>query len=53
MIPHTDSHHIQQIIREYLLTHPEIMIEMQLILQDKLENRMNTKAKDKPQSFIH
>ncbi|WP_375623689.1 MULTISPECIES: DsbA family protein [unclassified Bartonella] len=39
MVPHTDSHHIQQIFREYLLTHPEILIEMQLILQDKLEKQ--------------
>ncbi|WP_375650317.1 DsbA family protein [Bartonella sp. OT172YNZD] len=39
MVPHTDSHHIQQIVREYLLTHPEILIEMQLILQDKLEKQ--------------
>ncbi len=37
--PHIDSHYIQQIVREYLLTHPEIMIEMQLILQDKLEKQ--------------
>ncbi|WP_330167638.1 DsbA family protein [Bartonella grahamii] len=39
IIPHTDSHHIQQVVKEYLLTHPEIMIEMQLILQEKMEKQ--------------
>ncbi|WP_375665602.1 DsbA family protein [Bartonella sp. TT121SHDZB] len=48
MAPHTDSQHIQQIVREYLLTHPEILIEMQLILQDKL-GRQN---EDESQSSI-
>ncbi|WP_375632206.1 MULTISPECIES: DsbA family protein [unclassified Bartonella] len=52
MIPHTDSHHIQQIVREYLLTHPEIMIEMQLILQDKLE-KQNEYESQKQTSVIH
>lgn len=50
--PHTDSHHIQQIVREYLLTHPEIMIEMQLILQDKLEQQ-NEYERQRQTSVIH
>lgn len=37
--PHIDDHDIQKIIRDYLLTNPEIIIEMQLILQDKLEKQ--------------
>ncbi|PIT70463.1 DsbA family protein [Bartonella tribocorum] len=50
--PHTDSHHIQQMIREYLLTHPEIMIEMQLILQEKLE-KQNEYENQRQASVIH
>ncbi|WP_273718480.1 MULTISPECIES: DsbA family protein [Bartonella] len=50
--PHIDSHHIQQIVREYLLTHPEIMIEMQLILQDKLE-KQNAYESQIQTSVIH
>lgn len=50
--PHIDSHHIQQIVREYLLTHPEIMIEMQLILQDKLE-KQNEYESQRQASIIH
>ncbi|WP_212112611.1 DsbA family protein [Bartonella queenslandensis] len=52
MPPHTDSHHIQQIVREYLLTHPEIMIEMQLILQDKLQ-KQNEYESQRQTSVIH
>ncbi|OLL55231.1 DsbA family protein [Bartonella henselae] len=37
--PRIDDHDIQKIIRDYLLTNPEIIIEMQLILQDKLEKQ--------------
>ncbi|WP_273759916.1 DsbA family protein [Bartonella sp. ML70XJBT.G] len=37
--PQIDNHDIQKIVRDYLLTHPEIMIEMQLILQEKLEKK--------------
>ncbi|GAA4664230.1 DsbA family protein [Bartonella pachyuromydis] len=37
--PQIDNRDIQEIVRDYLLTHPEIMIEMQLILQEKLEKR--------------
>lgn len=37
--PHIDNHEIQKIIRNYLLNHPEIMIEMQLTLQEKLEKK--------------
>ncbi|EJF82930.1 DsbA family protein [Bartonella rattimassiliensis] len=50
--PHIDSHLIQQIVREYLLTHPEIMIEMQLILQDKLE-KQNEYENQRQASAIH
>ncbi|WP_175869084.1 DsbA family protein [Bartonella gabonensis] len=50
--PHIDSYHIQQIVREYLLTHPEIMIEMQLILQDKLE-KQNEYESQRQTSTIH
>ncbi|EJF84792.1 hypothetical protein MCU_00370 [Bartonella elizabethae Re6043vi] len=50
--PHIDSHHIQQIVRDYLLTHPEIMIEMQLILQDKLE-KQNEYESQRQASIIH
>ncbi len=50
--PHIDSHHIQQTVREYLLTHPEIMIEMQLILQDKLE-KQNEYESERQASIIH
>ncbi|WP_144753485.1 DsbA family protein [Bartonella saheliensis] len=50
--PHIDSHQIQQIVREYLLTHPEIMIEMQLILQDKLE-KQNEYESERQTSVIH
>ncbi|WP_139413259.1 DsbA family protein [Bartonella mastomydis] len=50
--PHIDPHHIQQIVREYLLTHPEIMIEMQLILQDKLE-KQNEYESERQASIIH
>ncbi|WP_142416800.1 DsbA family protein [Bartonella massiliensis] len=52
MTPNTNAHYIQQIIREYLLTHPEIMIEMQLILQDKLE-KQNEYEKQRQSSVIH
>ncbi|MBB4076917.1 protein-disulfide isomerase [Bartonella fuyuanensis] len=52
IISHTDSHYIQQIIREYLLTHPEIMIEMQLILQNKLEKQTEYENQ-KQASAIH
>ncbi|GAA5106804.1 DsbA family protein [Bartonella jaculi] len=44
--PHIDDHDIRKIIREYLLTHPEIMIEMQLILQEKLEKQSEQKAQE-------
>ncbi|WP_273756137.1 DsbA family protein [Bartonella sp. MM73XJBT] len=37
--PQIDHHDIQKIVRDYLLTHPEIMIEMQLVLQEKLEKK--------------
>lgn len=37
--PQIDNHDIQKIVRDYLLTHPEIMIEMQFILQEKLEKK--------------
>ncbi|WP_375608341.1 MULTISPECIES: DsbA family protein [unclassified Bartonella] len=50
MTPHTDSQHIQQIVREYLLTHPEVLIEMQLILQDKLEKQNEDESQS---SIIH
>lgn len=50
--PHIDSHHIQQIVRDYLITHPEIMIEMQLILQDKLE-KQNEYESQRQASIIH
>ncbi|EJF75119.1 DsbA family protein [Bartonella alsatica] len=37
--PYIDDHDIKKIIKDYLLTNPEIIIEMQLILQEKLEKR--------------
>ncbi|WP_019221818.1 DsbA family protein [Bartonella senegalensis] len=43
--PPIDNHDIQKIVRDYLLTHPEIMIEMQLILQEKLEEQSAQDAK--------
>ncbi|OPB31613.1 DsbA family protein [Bartonella sp. AR 15-3] len=36
--------HIREIIRGYLLNNPEIMIEMQLILQEKFEQRRQQEA---------
>ncbi|WP_455475358.1 DsbA family protein [Bartonella sp. B17] len=45
---HINDHDIQKIVRDYLLTNPEIMIQMQLILQEKLE-----KQKEKRASFIN
>ncbi|WP_455474885.1 thioredoxin domain-containing protein [Bartonella sp. B30(2025)] len=45
---HTDDHDIQNIVREYLLTNPEIMIQMQIILQEKLK-----KQKEKQVSLIN
>ncbi|UTO29232.1 DsbA family protein [Bartonella harrusi] len=44
LIPLVDDYDIQKIVREYLLTNPEIMIEMQLILQEKLENKNKQKT---------
>ncbi|WP_144755487.1 DsbA family protein [Bartonella saheliensis] len=35
--PQIDNRDIQKIVRDYLLTHPEILIEMQINLQEKLE----------------
>ncbi|MET3590258.1 protein-disulfide isomerase [Bartonella silvatica] len=48
VIPHVnvDEHDIQKIVRDYLLTHPEIMIEMQIILQEKLEKSSEQKKKN-------
>ncbi|EJF94094.1 DsbA family protein [Bartonella taylorii] len=43
--PRIDDHDIRKIIRDYLLTHPEIMIEMQLSLEEKLEKKSEQKAK--------
>ncbi|MBB5073033.1 protein-disulfide isomerase [Bartonella callosciuri] len=42
--PRIDDHNIQKIVRDYLLTHPEIMIEMQLTLQEKFEKQIEQKA---------
>ncbi|GAA5094094.1 DsbA family protein [Bartonella acomydis] len=47
-----DDYNIQKIVRDYLLTHPEIMIEMQLTLQEKLEKKSEHNAK-KQASIIH
>ncbi|EJF77922.1 Thiol:disulfide interchange protein DsbA precursor [Candidatus Bartonella washoeensis] len=44
--PHIDDQDIQKIVREYLLTHPEIMIEMQLILQEKLEKQSKQESQE-------
>ncbi|EJF87987.1 hypothetical protein ME1_00951 [Bartonella vinsonii subsp. arupensis OK-94-513] len=44
LTPLINDHDIQNIVRDYLLTHPEIMIEMQLILQEKLEKNSEQKA---------
>ncbi|MBX4335707.1 DsbA family protein [Bartonella raoultii] len=46
--PHIDTHNIQKIVRDYLLTNPEILIEMQFILQEKLEKQNEQQA-----SVIH
>ncbi len=43
--PRIDDHDIRKIIRDYLLTHPEIMIEMQLSLEEKLEKKSEQKAR--------
>lgn len=42
--PHIDADNIQKIVRDYLLTNPEILIEMQLILQEKLEKQNEQQA---------
>ncbi|WP_455480139.1 DsbA family protein [Bartonella sp. B23] len=39
-----DENDIQKIVRNYLLANPEIMIEMQLILQEKLKNKIEQKV---------
>ncbi|WP_455466828.1 DsbA family protein [Bartonella sp. B39] len=44
LTPSVDENDIQNIVRNYLLTNPEIMIEMQLILQEKLEKQSEEKA---------
>ncbi|WP_208435880.1 DsbA family protein [Bartonella phoceensis] len=44
IIPRIDDQDIQKIVRDYLLTNPEVMIEMQLILQAKLEKEDEKKA---------
>ncbi|WP_156850811.1 DsbA family protein [Bartonella refiksaydamii] len=43
--PRIDDHDIQKIIRDYLLAHPEIIIEMQLSLEEKLEKESEQKTK--------
>ncbi|KEC55046.1 DsbA family protein [Bartonella koehlerae] len=45
IISRIDDHGIQKVVRDYLLTNPEIMIEMQLILQEKLEEQSAQNAK--------
>ncbi|WP_317993309.1 DsbA family protein [Bartonella gliris] len=42
--PPINEHDIRKIVREYLLTHPEIMIEMQFLLQEKLEEQSEQEA---------
>ncbi|EJF76930.1 hypothetical protein ME7_00680 [Bartonella birtlesii LL-WM9] len=44
IVPPIDDYDLQRIVRDYLLTHPEIMIEMQLVLQEKLEKKSEQKA---------
>ncbi|WP_019223269.1 DsbA family protein [Bartonella rattaustraliani] len=44
--PRIDHHAIQKIIREYLLSHPEILIEMQLALQEKIEKQNEKKSQE-------
>ncbi|WP_026501132.1 DsbA family protein [Bartonella clarridgeiae] len=39
-----NDNYIRQIIRDYLLNNPEIMIEMQFILQEKFEQRRQKEA---------
>nr|WP_312025942.1 hypothetical protein [Bartonella quintana] len=40
---HIDDQDIQKTVKDYLLTNPEIMIEMQLILQEKPEKQSKQK----------
>ncbi|WP_455481392.1 DsbA family protein [Bartonella sp. B12(2025)] len=44
--PRINDHDIQRIIRDYLLTNPEIMIKMQLILQEKMEKQREQKTQE-------
>ncbi|WP_455478416.1 DsbA family protein [Bartonella sp. B10] len=44
VVPYTSDHDIQKIVKDYLLENPEIMIQMQLILQEKLEKKFQKQA---------
>ncbi|MET3559978.1 protein-disulfide isomerase [Bartonella japonica] len=44
--PQIDDRAIHKIIREYLLTNPEILIEMQIALQEKLEKENEKKSQE-------
>ncbi|WP_455482568.1 DsbA family protein [Bartonella sp. B35(2025)] len=52
IIPHIDDYHLQKILKDYLLANPEIMVQMQLILQEKLE-KQNEKKSPKQALIIH
>ncbi|WP_332065524.1 DsbA family protein [Bartonella sp. CB189] len=50
--PHIDEHNVRKIIRNYLLTNPEIMIQMQFALQEKFEEQRKQRAQEQA-SNIH
>ncbi|WP_336279237.1 DsbA family protein [Bartonella sp. CB175] len=48
--PHINDNDIRNIVRDYLLTNPEIMIQMQIVLQEKIEEQRKKKAQE--EAFI-
>ncbi|WP_413154636.1 DsbA family protein [Bartonella sp. cb54] len=52
IVPYINDHDIQKVVKDYLLTNPEIMIQMQFILQEKLE-KLEEQRTQKQSSVIN
>ncbi|WP_332061099.1 DsbA family protein [Bartonella sp. CB74] len=50
--PYINDHDIQEVVKNYLLTNPEIMIQMQFVLQKKLE-KLEEQRTQKQSSIIN